>query len=362
MKRPTLYLGQIQSQPPVKAVCLKPYNLSKMKPRIAINGFGRIGRAVCRIMMDSDQVELVAINDPSPKETLCHLLKYDSNFGTWDREVECTEKGIQIDDKEISCTADRDPANLPWAELNVDIVLECTGVFRDRAGAGKHLEAGAKKVIISAPGKDIDFTVVLGVNDHELKPEHKIVSNASCTTNCLAPFTKVLHDKFTVKRGLMTTIHAYTNDQSILDVSHKDLRRARAAATSMIPTSTGAAKAIGEVMPELKGKLNGLSIRVPTPTVSIVDLVIDVEKETSVEEVNAALKEASEGELKGILGFNKLPLVSVDYVCNPLSSIIDGLSTQVVDGTMIKVLSWYDNEWGYSARTVELAKKMGELM
>ncbi|MBT3864582.1 type I glyceraldehyde-3-phosphate dehydrogenase [Candidatus Peregrinibacteria bacterium] len=333
-----------------------------MKPQVAINGFGRIGRAVCRIIMDSDQVELAAINDPSPKETLAHLLKYDSNFGTWGKNVECTEKGVRIGDKEIPCSADRDPAQLPWAELGIDIVLECTGVFRDRAGAGKHITAGAKKVIISAPGKDVDFTVVKGVNDKDLSPEHNIISNASCTTNCLAPFTKVLHDKFTVKRGLMTTIHAYTNDQSILDVSHKDLRRARAAAVSMIPTSTGAAKAIGEVMPELKGKLNGLSIRVPTPTVSIVDLVAEVEKETSLEEVNAALKEASEGELKGILGYNELPLVSVDYVCNPLSSIVDGLSTQVVDGTMIKILSWYDNEWGYSARTVELAAQMGEMM
>jgi len=312
--------------------------------------------------MDSDQVELVAINDPSPKETLAHLLKYDTNFGTWAREVKCTEAGLQIDDKTIACSADRDPENLPWAELNVDIVLECTGVFRDREGAGKHIKAGAKKVIISAPGKDVDFTVVKGVNNDGLKPEHNIISNASCTTNCLAPFTKVLHDNFTVKRGLMTTIHAYTNDQSILDVSHKDLRRARAAAMSMIPTSTGAAKAIGEVMPELKGKLNGLSIRVPTPTVSLVDLVAEVEKETTVEEVNAVLKEAAEGSLKGILGYSDLPLVSSDYKCNPLSSIVDGLSTQVVEGTMIKVLSWYDNEWGYSARTVELAAQLGTML
>ena len=333
-----------------------------MKPKVAINGFGRIGRAVCRIIIDSDQVELVAINDPSPKETLCHLLKYDSNFGTWEKDVECTDFGMRIDGKDIPCACDRDPENLPWGDLGVDIVLECTGVFRDREGAGKHIKAGAKKVIISAPGKDVDFTVVRGVNSEDLKPEHNIISNASCTTNCLAPFTKVLHENFTVKRGLMTTIHAYTNDQSILDVSHKDLRRARAAAMSMIPTSTGAAKAIGEVMPELKGKLNGLSIRVPTPTVSIVDLVAEVEKETTVEEVNAVLKAAAEGELKGVLGYSNLPLVSVDYICNPLSSIVDGLSTQVVDGTMIKVLSWYDNEWGYSARTVELAAQMGTML
>lgn len=335
-----------------------------MKPKVVINGFGRIGRAVCRIIIDKygDELELVAINDPSPKETSVHLLKYDSNFGTWEKTPVATEDGIRIGDIELKHFSDRDPENLPWAELGVDIVLECTGVFRDREGAGKHIKAGAKRVIISAPGKDVDFTVVRGVNCGQLKPEHILVSNASCTTNCLAPFTRVLHEKFGVKRGLMTTIHAYTNDQSILDVSHKDLRRARAAAVSMIPTSTGAAKAIGMVMPDLEGKLNGLSIRVPTPTVSLVDLVAEVEKPTSVEEVNAAMKEYSEGELKGILGYNELPLVSIDYVCNSLSSIVDGLSTQVVDSTLVKVLSWYDNEWGYSCRTVELAKMMGEMI
>ena len=335
-----------------------------MKPKVAINGFGRIGRACFRILMDdfADDFDLVAVNDPADKTTLCHLLKYDSNFGTWDKTPSCSENGVEVEGQMVNFSSDRDPENLPWADLGVDIVLECTGVFRDREGAGKHIKAGAKKVIISAPGKDVDFTVVRGVNCGQLKPEHNIISNASCTTNCLAPFTRVLHEKFGVKRGLMTTIHAYTNDQRILDVSHKDLRRARAAAVSMIPTSTGAGKAMGIVMPELEGKLNGLSVRVPTPTVSLVDLVAEVEKETSVEEVNAAFREYSQGELKGILGYNELPLVSIDYVCEPLSSVVDGLSTQVIDGTLVKVLSWYDNEWAYSVRTVELAKMMGEMM
>lgn len=333
-----------------------------MAPKVAINGFGRIGRAVCRIIMDTGLVELVGINDPSPKETLAHLLKYDSNFGTWARDVKVTENGISIDGKEISCTCNRDPSALPWGALGVDVVLECTGVFRDREGAGKHLQAGAKKVIVSAPGKGLDFTVVRGVNCGKLTKDHILVSNASCTTNCLAPVVRVLHEKFGLKRGLMTTIHAYTNDQSILDVSHKDLRRARAAALSMIPTSTGAAKAIGEVIPELAGKLNGLSVRVPTPTVSITDLVAELEKPTTVEELNATLKAYSENELKGILGVSDLPLVSIDYKGNQLSSIVDSMSTQVVDGTMVKILSWYDNEWGYSMRTVELAKMMGEMV
>jgi len=335
-----------------------------MKSKIAINGFGRIGRAVCRIILDNfeDSLELVAINDPSPKETLAHLLKYDSNFGTWNREVSATEEGLVVDKKTIKCSGDRDPAKLPWKDLGVDIVLECTGVFRDREGAGKHLTAGAKRVIVSAPGKDLDFTVVRGVNCGKLTKEHILISNASCTTNCLAPIVRVLNEKFGLVRGLMTTIHAYTNDQNILDVSHKDLRRARAAALSMIPTSTGAAKAIGEVIPELKGKLNGLSIRVPTPTVSIVDLVAELKKPATVEEINGALKEYAEGELKGILGVSDLPLVSIDYKGNPLSSIVDSLSTQVVEGNMVKVLSWYDNEWGYSMRTVELAVMVSGLI
>jgi len=344
---------------------LKKFNLTLMTPKVAINGFGRIGRACFRIIMDefADSLDLVAVNDPADKATLCHLVKYDSNFGTWSKTPSCSETGLTVNGKEIKFFSDREPANLPWKELGVDIVLECTGVFKDREGASKHITAGAKKVIISAPGKgDIDLTVVRGVNCGKLGPEHNIVSNASCTTNCLAPFTKVLHEKFGVKRGLMTTIHAYTNDQNVLDVSHKDLRRARAAAVSMIPTSTGAAKAMGLVMPELEGKLNGLAVRVPTPTVSLVDLVAEVEKETSIEEVNTAFRTASEGELKGILGYNELPLVSVDYVCNPLSSIVDGLSTQVVGKTLVKVLAWYDNEWGYSVRTVELAKLMGKFI
>jgi len=333
-----------------------------MKTKVAINGFGRIGRAVCRIILETNEVELVAINDPSPRETLAHLLKYDSNFGTWNKEVSCTEDGIKVDEKTIKCFGDRDPLNLPWGSLGIDVVIECTGVFKDREGAGKHITAGAKRVIVSAPGKGLDFTVVRGVNCGKLTKEHILISNASCTTNCLAPIAKILNDKFGIERGSMTTIHSYTNDQNVLDVSHKDLRRSRAAALSMIPTSTGAARAIGEVLPELAGKLNGLSIRVPTPTVSIVDLVAELSKEVTVEEINKTLKEYSEGEMKGILGYNELPLVSIDYKGNPLSSIIDGLSTQVVDKTLVKILSWYDNEWGYSNRTVELAKMVGELI
>ncbi|MBU2524304.1 type I glyceraldehyde-3-phosphate dehydrogenase [Patescibacteria group bacterium] len=331
------------------------------KPRVAINGFGRIGRDTFRANLLKNSIDIVAINDLGGIDTTIHLLKYDSVYGRLNNKIEkISDTKFSVDGKEVICVSDRDPENLPWKDLEIDIVLECTGVFRDKEGAGKHLAAGAKKVIISAPGKDEMRTIVMGVNENTYKPEDEhIISNASCTTNCLAPAAKVLNDQYGIKKGLMTTIHSYTNDQKILDLPHKDLRRARAAALSMIPTSTGAAKAIGLVIPELAGKLNGLSIRIPTPTVSLVDLVIEVEKETTVEKVNEALKEASEGELKGYLDFSNEPLVSIDYVGNNYSSIIDGLSTMVLDGNMIKILAWYDNEWGYSCRLVDLAAYVG---
>jgi len=333
-----------------------------MKLKVAINGFGRIGREVFRINLAKNYFDVVAINDLTDSKTLAHLLKYDSNYGVLSNEVKAGEGEFSVDGKTYKVLSERDPEKLPWKDLGVDLVIECTGFFTDRAGAQKHITAGAKKVIISAPAKDeIDFTVVLGVNDNEYDPtKHHIISNASCTTNCLAPFSKVLHEKFGIEKGLMTTIHAYTNDQNILDLPHKDLRRARAAALSMIPTSTGAAKAIGLVIPALNGKLNGLAIRVPTPTVSIVDLVCTVSKETTKEEVNAALKAASENELKGIMGFSTEPLVSIDYKGNPLSSIVDAESTQVIQGNLVKVMSWYDNEWGYSNRVADLIKMIGE--
>lgn len=332
-----------------------------MKPRAAINGFGRIGRQVFRINLEKQYFDVVAINDLTDNETLAHLLKYDSNYGVLNKEVFIKDNDkLVVDNQEIKCLAERDPANLPWKDLGVDIVIESTGFFTDRAGAEKHIQAGAKKVIVSAPGKDMDFTVVLGVNEDKYdSAKHSIVSNASCTTNCLAPVAKVLQQKFGIEKGLMTTIHSYTNDQKILDLPHEDLRRARAAALSMIPTSTGAAKAIGLVLPELDGKLNGLAIRVPTPTVSIVDLTCTVSKATSKEEVNAALKHAADNELKGILAYEEKLLVSMDFKGNPYSSIVDAQSTTVIDN-MIKVLSWYDNEWGYSSRVVDLAKFMGE--
>lgn len=333
-----------------------------MKLKVAINGFGRIGREVFRINLVKNYFDVVAINDLTDSKTLAHLLKYDSNYGVLSNDVKAGEGEFSVDGKIYKVLSERDPEKLPWKDLGVDLVIECTGFFTDRAGAQKHITAGAKKVIISAPGKDeIDFTVVLGVNDKEYDPtKHHIISNASCTTNCLAPFAKVLNDKFGIEKGLMTTIHAYTNDQNILDLPHKDLRRARAAALSMIPTSTGAAKAIGLVIPALNGKLNGLAIRVPTPTVSIVDLVCNVSKETTKEEVNAALKAASENELKGIMGYSTDPLVSIDYKGNPLSSIVDAESTQVIQGNLVKVMSWYDNEWGYSNRVADLIKMIGE--
>ena len=332
-----------------------------MKLKVAINGFGRIGRQVFRINLEKDYFDVVAINDLTEPQTLAHLLKYDSNYGTLPNEISAEEGEIHVDEKSYKVLCDRDPANLPWKELGVDLVIEATGFFTDRAGAQKHLDAGAKKVIVTAPGKEMDFTVVLGVNDQTYDPaNHNIISNASCTTNCLAPVAKVLHEAFGIEKGLMTTIHAYTNDQNILDLPHKDLRRARAAAMSMIPTTTGAAKAVGLVLPELNGKLNGLAIRVPTSTVSLVDLVCTISKSTSKEEVNTKLKEAAEGPLKGILGFSTSPLVSIDFKGSPLSSIVDSDCTEVIDGNLVKVMSWYDNEWGYSCRVVDLVKMIGE--
>ena len=332
-----------------------------MKPRVAINGFGRIGRLVFRANLLSDQLDIVAINDLTDNNALAHLLEFDSVHGHLDADISVKgDDAIIVNGKEIKAYSIRNPEELPWEELGVDIVIECTGVFRTREGAGKHLTAGAKKVVISAPAKDeIDLTVVMGVNDGDYKKdEHHILSNASCTTNCLAPVAKVLDEKFGIKRGLMTTIHAYTNDQKILDLPHKDMRRARAAGMSMIPTTTGAAKAVGLVLPNLIGKLNGFAVRVPTPDVSLVDLTVEVEKETTAQEVNAAFQAAADGPLKGILGVEARPLVSVDFTGNNHSSIVDSALTEVMGGNLIKVASWYDNEWGYSVRTVDLAELM----
>ncbi|MGG3956410.1 type I glyceraldehyde-3-phosphate dehydrogenase [Bhargavaea massiliensis] len=327
-----------------------------MAVKIGINGFGRIGRNVFRAALKNPEIEVVAVNDLTDAKTLAHLLKYDSVHGTLDAEVAVNGNNIVVDGKEIIVKAERDPANLGWGELGVDIVVESTGRFTKREDAAKHLEAGAKKVIISAPATNEDITIVMGVNEDKYDPaNHHVISNASCTTNCLAPFAKVLHEKFGIIRGMMTTVHSYTNDQQILDLPHKDLRRARAAAESIIPTSTGAAKAVALVLPELKGKLNGMAMRVPTPNVSVVDLVAELEKEVTVEEVNAALKAAAEGELKGVLAYSEEPLVSRDYNGSTASSTIDALSTMVMEGRMVKVLSWYDNETGYSHRVVDLA-------
>ncbi|MFA5524395.1 MAG: type I glyceraldehyde-3-phosphate dehydrogenase [Tissierellales bacterium] len=331
-----------------------------MSIKVAINGFGRIGRNVMRIAFENNvkELEVVAVNSSQSPASLAHLFKYDTCFGKFEGEVGVAEDAIIVNGKEVKVVNNRDPEGLPWTELGVDLVIESSGKFRDKESNMKHIKAGAKKVIITAPGKNEDATIVMGVNDKDYDPvNHVIVSNASCTTNCLAPFAKVIVEKFGVVKGLMTTVHAYTNDQRILDGSHKDLRRARAAAESIIPTTTGAAKAVALVIPELKGKLNGMAMRVPTPTVSVVDVVFEVERSTSAEEVNQALKEAADGELKGILGFSDEPLVSIDYRKDPRSSIIDGLSTMVIDD-MVKIVSWYDNEWGYSARVVDLAVLM----
>ena len=329
--------------------------------RVAINGFGRIGRRFFRLAIDRKYpFEIVAINDLTDVKTLAHLLKYDSAHGTFSADVQADGNDLVVNGTRIKILAHKDPAQLPWKELNVDIAVESTGIFTDREPAMKHITAGARRVAISAPAKDEDITVCIGINDDKLKPEHKIISNASCTTNCLAPVAKVLHEKFGIAHGLMTTIHSYTNDQRILDLPHKDLRRARAAALSMIPTSTGAAKAIGLVMPELKGKLNGYAVRVPTPNVSLVDFTCTVKKATTVEEVNSALRAAAQGPLKGILGYVTDPLVSIDYNGDTHSSSVDAELTSVVDGTMVKVVAWYDNETGYSCRLADLVAKLAQ--
>ena len=326
-----------------------------MSVKVGINGFGRIGRNFLRTCKGIKDIEVVAINDLTDSKTLAHLLKYDSVHGIFDAEVKATDNAITVNGKEIKVTAMKDPQTLPWKDLGVDIVLESTGIFTDRAGATKHLDAGAKWVIISAPAKDPDVTVCLGVNEEELDAKkHRIISNASCTTNCLAPVAKVLHNGFGIIRGLMTTIHSYTNDQRILDLPHKDLRRARAAALNMIPTTTGAAKAVGLVLPALKGKLDGMAIRVPTPNVSVVDLVAELSKETKAEDVNSALRKAAEGPMKNILQYSEEPLVSSDLNGNPHSSIVDATVTRVIEGKMVKVIAWYDNEWGYSTRLRDL--------
>lgn len=325
-----------------------------MATKVGINGFGRIGRNVFRAALGNPDVEIVAVNDLTDAKTLAHLLKYDSVHGTLDAKVSVSGSDIVVNGKTVKVLAEREPAKLPWKDLGVEVVVESTGRFTEGAKAHAHIEAGAKKVIISAPAKNEDITVVMGVNEGKYDAaKHNIISNASCTTNCLAPFAKVLLEKFGIKQGLMTTVHSYTNDQQILDLPHKDLRRARAAGMSIIPTTTGAAKAVALVLPELKGKLNGFAMRVPTPNVSITDLVVNLEKPATVEEINAALKEAAEHELKGIMGYSEEPLVSIDYKGCPNSSTIDALSTMVVDG-MAKVVSWYDNEWGYSNRVVDL--------
>lgn len=330
-----------------------------MSVRVAVNGFGRIGRCALRVAANDSDIEFVALNDLTDAKTLAHLLKFDSIHGRFDGEVSNSENSITVNGKEIPVFSERDPANLPWKDKNVDVVLECTGYFRDRAGASKHLEAGAKKVIISAPAKEPDITVAIGINTDEYdSSKHNILSNASCTTNCLAPIAKVLLDNFGIKKGLMTTIHSYTNDQRILDLPHSDLRRARAAALNMIPTTTGAAKAVALVLPALKGKLDGVAIRVPTSNVSIVDLCVELEKEASKADINNAMKDAANGSLKGVLEYSEDPLVSMDLMGNPHSSIFDSGMTQVLGekGTFIKVFSWYDNEWGFSNRIMELTK------
>lgn len=328
--------------------------------KIGINGFGRIGREVFRVASNNPDVEVVAINDLGDISQLAHLLKYDSIHGIFDKEVSVEGDCIVVDGKKIKVYSCPNPADIGWGEAGADIVVESTGRFTEAEKAKAHLAGGAKKVIISAPAKGEDITIVMGVNEEKYDPaQHTIISNASCTTNCLAPFAKVLQDNFGIESGLMTTVHSYTNDQRILDVNHKDLRRARAAACSIIPTTTGAAKAVALVLPELKGKLNGFAMRVPTPNVSITDLVVVLQKDTTAEEINACLKAAAEGPLKGILGYNELPLVSRDYNHCPLSSCIDGLSTMMVGPRMAKVVSWYDNEWGYSNRVVDLCKYIG---
>ena len=332
--------------------------------KVAINGFGRIGRNVARAILERPDcgLELVSINDLADAKSNALLFKRDSVHGAFNGSVQVDGNDLIINGKRIHVTAERDPANLPHAAQGIDIALECTGFFTDKDSASKHLTAGAKRVLISAPAKGVDLTVVYGVNHDKLTAEHKVVSNASCTTNCLAPFAKVLNDAIGIERGLMTTVHAYTNDQKILDQIHSDMRRARAAGMSMIPTTTGAARAVGEVLPELKGKLDGSAIRVPTPNVSVVDLTFQPKRDTSVEEVNALLKAAADGPMKGVLGYSDEPLVSIDYNHCPNSSTIDSLETAVIDGKLVRVLSWYDNEWGFSNRMLDTAGVMAKLI
>jgi len=330
-----------------------------MSIKVGINGFGRIGRLVYKAGFKSSDIEFVCFNDITDAKTLAHLLKYDSTHGRFPGKVEATADSIVVDGKSIKITAERDPAQIPWGALGVDIVIESTGIFTSKEKIENHFKAGAKKVILTVPAKgEIDATIVLGVNDHHLKPEHRIVSNASCTTNCLAPVAKVLHEQFGVVRGWMTTIHAYTNDQSILDQPHNDLRRARAAALSLIPTTTGAARAVGQVIPELKGKLDGIAVRAPVHNGSVVDLVAELKKNVTVQEINEAMKAAAAGPLKGYLEYCEDEIVSADVIGNPASSVFDAKSTMVMDGNFIKVLSWYDNEWGYSNRVIDLIPLM----
>jgi len=330
-----------------------------MAVKVGINGFGRIGRNIMRAALGAKDIDFVAVNDITSAHTLAHLLKYDSVLGNLHARVEAKDDRIAVDGEEFKVLAVRDPAQLPWKDLGVDIVFESTGLFTSREAAAKHLAAGARKVIITAPAKSPDITLVLGVNDEKYDPaSHHIISNASCTTNCLAPLAKVIHQKFGVRKGWMTTIHSYTNDQQLLDLPHKDLRRARAAALSMIPTTTGAAVAVGEVLPELKGRLDGFAMRVPTPNVSVVDLNVLVDKKTSGDEVNAAMKAAADGPMKGILTVSTEDLVSIDFKGSSYSSIVDAPYTKVMDGDFVKVLSWYDNEWGYSSRCVDLLRAL----
>ncbi|HEY4554593.1 MAG TPA: glyceraldehyde-3-phosphate dehydrogenase [Bacillaceae bacterium] len=334
-----------------------------MKANVAINGFGRIGRMVFRRAILEDQFNITAINASYPPETLAHLIKYDTTHGKFDAEVIAKENSLVVNGKEIKLLSNRNPLELPWKELGIDIVIEATGKFNDREKAAMHLQAGAKKVILTAPGKNEDVTIVMGVNENALIiEEHDVISNASCTTNCLAPVAKVLDEQFGIVNGLMTTVHAYTNDQNNIDNPHKDLRRARACAQSIIPTSTGAAKALSLVLPQLKGKIHGMALRVPTPNVSLVDLVADLKRPVTAEEVNEAFVLAANGPLKGILQYTEEPLVSVDFNTNPHSAIVDGLSTIVMEGTKIKVLAWYDNEWGYSCRVVDLVSHVASIM
>jgi glyceraldehyde 3-phosphate dehydrogenase len=330
-----------------------------MAVKVGINGFGRIGRNIMRAALGDKDIDFVAVNDLTNSKTLAHLLKYDSVLGNLQANVKASDNGITVDDEEFKVLSMKDPAQLPWKDLGVEVVFESTGIFTDRDGASKHLAAGAKKVIVTAPAKKPDITVVLGVNDNQYDAsKHHIISNASCTTNCLAPLAKVLHDRFGIKKAWMTTVHSYTNDQQLLDLPHKDLRRARAAALSMIPTTTGAAIAVGEVLPELKGKLDGFSMRVPTPNVSVVDLSAVLGTKTTRDEVNEALRTAADGPLQGILAMSDDPLVSIDFRGNANSSIIDTAYTNVMDGDFVKVVSWYDNEWGYSNRCVDLLRKL----